>query len=386
MRYLVAIGALLLVITGLAGVKYKQISTLIKFGQAAQAMGPPPEAISTAVAKQDNWEGTVAAVGTLSPARGVTISTEVPGVVKAIKFESGAMVRAGQVLVELDSSVERSQLASLEARRALAETQVGRSRKLAEKSAITRAQLDNDEASLKTVAADSSALRAQIARKVIRAPFAGRLGIRAVNLGQYLNPGTPITVLESLGSVYADFALPQQQLGDAPVGTPVRVSIAGAAADGSVYQGKIAAVDPTIDSGTRTVRLRAAIENKGDKLRPGMFVNIEVVLPQRKAQVTVPATAVVHAPYGDSVFVVEEKKDGSGSPVRGPDGQPAKVARQQFVRVGATRGDFVAIEQGITSGQEVVAAGAFKLRNGSPVAINNSMGATPSLQPRPENR
>jgi len=387
MRYLIAIGLVVVIVGALVTIKFKQISGLIKAGEAGQKAGPPPESIGTAIAKEDTWEGTLTAVGSIAAAKGVTVSNESPGVVTAIHFESGDYVRAGQILVELDTSVERAQLASAEARKELAGVSADRSRKLVASAAISNAQLDNDEAQLKTSKADFSALKAQIDRKTVRAPFAGRLGIRTVNLGQYLNPGTAITVLESLGSVYVDFSLPQQALADVPVRTPVRVTLAGAVADvkAVALDGVIAAVDPTIDSNTRTIKLRASVPNKGDKLRPGMYVNVSVVLAKRNQVVTAPATSVVHASYGDSVFVVEDKKTPEGTAVTLPDGKPAKVARQQFVRVGTARGDFVALLDGVKAGQELVNSGAFKLRNGSGVIIRNDIAATPSLNPTPDN-
>lgn len=375
MRYLVAAGLLVVLIVGLVGIKFKQISTLIGFGASAEKAGPPPEAVGTAVAGSASWQGELSAVGSVAPARGVTISNEIPGVVKAIRFESGAVVKAGQVLVELDSSVEAAQLASTQARLELASSTGARTKRLQAGGAATQVQLEVDEAQVSTLTADVAALRAQIQRKTIRAPFAGRLGIRSVNLGQYLNPGTPLTVLESLGSVFVDFTLPQQLLGQALVGTLVRVELAGEK-ESAPLMGKIAAIDPTIDSDTRTIKLRATTDDKTERLRPGMFVNVAVVLPQGAPVVTVPATAVVHAPYGNSVYVVEA----------GPNGASTKFARQQFVKVGVSRGDFVAIDEGIKGGQEVVAVGAFKLRNNASIVVNNSVKLEPALSPRPENR
>jgi membrane fusion protein (multidrug efflux system) len=373
MRYLIPLVVLVAIVAGLGGVKFKQISTLLHAGETMQKMGPPPETVGTAVAAEDSWEGTLSAVGTVAAVRGVAVSNESPGVVTAIRFESGQTVRAGQILVELDTSVERAQLASAEARKQLAEVGAGRSRALAEREAASKAQLDADEAQLKTSSADFGALKAQIDRKTVRAPFGGRLGIRTVNLGQYLQPGTAVTVLESLGSVYVDFTLPQQYLAEIKTGAPVRVTVAGA--NGPALAGIIGAVDPTLDAATRTIKLRASVPNDKDKLRPGMFVNVEVVRDQKRKVVTAPATAIVHASYGDSVFVVED----------GPTGKAAKVARQQFVRLGGARGDFVAILDGVKAGQTLVTAGAFKLRNGSPVVVNNDIKITPALQPNVEN-
>lgn len=389
MRILVAVGISILVIGLLAGTKFAQISSLISFGKAAQAAGPPPQAVATTVAKQAQWESLLESVGSVEAGRGVTISNEVPGVVHAIRFESGAKVRPGQVLVELDSRVERAQLASLHARRELASSSATRTRRLEASGATTKAQLDTDEAQLKTVSADAEALAAQIEKKTIRAPFAGKLGIRSVNLGQYLNPGTPMTVLESQDAVYIDFTVPQQQLARVPVGTSVRISLPGAQPPRTLT-GKIAAIDPNVDPVTRAVKLRASVDEapgkgKGaadrftDVLRPGMFVNVSVVLPERGNVVFVPATAIMRAPYGNSVYIVEGKKDGAG-------GGAVKVARQQFVRIGVSRGDFVAIDEGVTAGQEIVTLGAFKLRNGAPIMVNNEIQLAPSQTPNPQNR
>jgi len=383
MRYVFAGLAVLLVVGGLAAVKFTQISSLISMGKEMQKMGPPPETVGTAISQEQTWGGSVAAVGTIASGKGVAISNEVPGIVSAIRFESGATVKAGQILVVLDSRADRAQLASIEARKELATLNVGRTRALVEDKAIARAQLDTDESALKTSTADLSALRAQIDRKVVRAPFSGRLGIRQVNLGQYLNPGTTLTELEAIDMVFVDFTLPQQRLETVSVGMPVHVTIEGAS--GASAEGTIAAINPAVDATTRSLKLRASVPNKDEKLRPGMFAKVSVVLPEQGKIVAIPASAVVRASYGDSVFVVEDKKDESGNPVKGPDGKPAKMARQQFVRPGEARGDFIAIADGIKAGQEVVSAGAFKLRNGAGVVVNNDIKITPELAPRPEN-
>jgi membrane fusion protein (multidrug efflux system) len=390
MRIAIAVGISLAVIGALAGTKFAQISSLMRFGKAAQAAGPPPEAVGTAKAEGAEWESLLESVGSVAAGRGVTISAEVPGVVRAIRFESGAQVRQGQVLVELDSSVERAQLASLQARRDFASTSVTRTRKLEAGGATTKAQLDADEAQLNTVSADARALAAQIEKKTIRAPFGGKLGIRSVNLGQYLNPGTAITVLESLDAVYIDFTVPQQEVARVPVGTAVRITLPGTQPPRTLT-GKVAAVDPNADSITRAVKIRASVEepaggSSADEIRPGMFVNVAIVLPERAKVVFVPVTAIMRAPYGNSIYVVEDRKDEAGHVVKGPDGKPAKIARQQFVRLGATRGDFVAIDEGVTAGQEVVMLGAFKLRNGAPIFVNNEIQLAPSQKPTPPNR
>jgi membrane fusion protein (multidrug efflux system) len=383
MRYVLAILGLLLVIGGLVYVKFAQISMLIGMGEAMAQSGPPPEAVSTTPATLQTWEASLPAVGTVASAKGVQISSEVPGVVKKIGFESGKLVKKGDVLVVLDSRVERAQLSSAQVRRDLANTNVKRSRTLGAAGAESQAQLDTDENALAQASAEIEVLRAQIARKTIRAPFSGRLGIRAVNLGQYLNPGTAITTLEAVGGAYVDFELPQQHQGDVASGLPVRVSVEGMAALSA--EGKITAISPNVDPNTRTLELRAEVDHEEGKLQPGMFVRVEVVLPEERKVVAVPLTAVVYAPYGDSVFVIEEPLP-DALPSESPNGEPVMRARQQFVRLGERRGDFVAVLDGVKPGEVIVSAGAFKLRNNAPVFVNNELALTAELDPNPKNR
>lgn len=394
MRYVVTIIAILVVIGGLVALKGAQIGKLIAFGKQMEEAGPPPEAVASGIVEEQSWEGVLTSTGSVATAKGVSLSTDVAGVVTRIAFESGQTVKQGQVLVELDSAVERAQLASAISRRELATTTAKRTRALVASGAISAAQADADESGLRTATTDAEAIQAQIAKKTIRAPFGGKLGIRAVNVGQYLNPGTAVTVLETTEAVHVDFTLPQQRLPDVAVGMPIRISLGdeqdakdgkdakdAGAAKAQTLVGKVAAVDPTVDNATRTIRLRADIETGSELLRPGMFVNVTVVLPQENKHTTVPATAVIHAPYGDSVFVIEDPKAEPGKPAK-----QGKIARQQFVRVGASRGDFVAILDGVKAKQEIVTAGAFKLRNNSPVTVDNSKPQDPKLDPHPENR
>lgn len=383
MRYLLVIVGLVLGLGALIGIKGAQIGQLIHFGETMAKAGPPPESVNTARAATQNWGGTVNAVGSVVSVQGVALSNEVPGVVTRLSFDSGARVQQGQLLVELDSSVEKAQLGSTRAKLKLAQQSLERSRLLAPSGAIPSAQLDTDESTLNGLVADEKALQAQIERKSVRAPFAGRLGIRAVNLGQYLAPGTTLTVLEATENLFVDFTVPQTDLALIKLGMPVRAQI-GAAEQESI-PGKIAAIEPSLDPQTRSIRLRAKLDNQEDRLRPGMFVRVSVVLPDEKPAIVVPATALVHASYGDSVFVVEPKKGEDGQPSVGADGKPVTVARQQFVQVGPARGDFVALLKGVKEGEEVVSAGAFKLRNGSSVTVKNEVQLQPQLQPRPEN-
>jgi membrane fusion protein, multidrug efflux system len=376
MRYVIVILGLVLLVGGLVAIKGSQIGMLIGMGEAMKKSGPPPEVVSTTVARKQVWETTLSAVGSVVTAKGVALSNDAPGLVSRIHFESGDMVKQGAILVELDTSVERAQLASLQAKRDLAEISVKRSTTLATSGAVSQSQVDADTSSFKSLSADANALSAQIARKVIRAPFSGKLGIRQVNLGQYLSPGTTVTTLEAEKQLFVDFTLPQQELPKLHAGMSVRAL--QSESNEPFGEGTISAIDPAVDPMTRTIKVRASMLDPEDKLRPGMFLQIQVVLPEKSEVVAVPQTAIVHASYGDSVFTGVEKP--------GPDGKPRKVAQQHFVKVGAARGDFIAVVDGLSADQEVVTAGAFKLRNGIPLTVNNQGAPEPSLNPRPENR
>jgi membrane fusion protein, multidrug efflux system len=374
MRYVLAILGLVVLLGSLVAVKGAQIKSLIGMGQAMQAAGPPPEVVSTRPAERQTWERTLAATGSVMSAKGVSVSNDAPGVVTAIYFESGKLVKQGEPLLEIDASVERAQLASTRARLELASTTLKRSTQLVTSGVETQAQLDVDTSTSKGLEADVAALEAQIARKTIRAPFAGKLGIRAVNLGQYLAPGTMVTVLEAPKQVFVDFSLPQQELPRLSNGMKVRVTEAGQPAG----EGQISAIDPAVDAITRNVKLRASLPNEGDRLRSGMFVQVQVVRPEMEPVVAVPLNAVVHASYGDSVFVTETQP-----PAEGAD-KPKLVARQKFVVLGPARGDFVSVTKGLEAGEEVVTAGAFKLRNGAPITVNNDVKTDPQLAPQPK--
>jgi membrane fusion protein (multidrug efflux system) len=385
-RYGVAIVGLLVLVGALAGIKGTQISGLIKAGEAFAKEGPPPESVSTDFARTFTWERTLSAIGTITTDRGVAVSNDAAGIVKRIAFESGGMAKEGQVLIELDNGVERAQLRTAQARKELAEQNMERTKSLFASGGVSRSQLDADESQLKSASAEVAGLEAQIARKVVRAPFAGRLGIRAVNLGQYLSPGTMVTTLEALESVYVDFTLPQQASGEISVGTPVRVGVSGV--EKLEAAGAVAAVDPSLDRATRSLRIRATLPNPEQKLRPGMFAEVKVVLPDTQEVVAIPLTAVVHAPYGDSVFLVE---DGHAEGEKAKAQTAAKSAgplhvRQQFVRLGEERGDYVAVLEGVKAKDPLVSAGAFKLRNGAKITVHNEVKPEPKLAPHPENR
>jgi len=376
MRYVIVILALVALVGGLVAIKGAQIGKLIGMGEAMKKAGPPPEVVGTTVATKQTWENTLSAVASVVTAKGVAVSNDAPGIVSRIHFESGDIVKQGDILVELDTSVERAQLASLHAKRDLADISQKRSKALASSGAVAQSQVDADESSFKSLSADAGALSAQISRKVVRAPFSGKLGLRQVNLGQYLAPGTSVTTLEAERSIFIDFALAQQDLPKLRLGMTVRALLAGSSKP--LAEGTISAIDPNVDPMTRTIKVRASLPGVEDQLRPGMFVSVQVVMPETTEVVAVPQTAIVHASYGDSVFVGEDKP--------GPDGKPRKVAQQQFVKLGTMRGDFVSVIDGLQADQEVVTAGAFKLRNGIPLKVNNLGAVQPSLDPHPENR
>lgn len=371
-----------MILGGLAGLKFWQISTLMAVGKAMESAGPPPEAVGSAIAKSESWPVQLHAVGTVAGVESVEVSTEMPGIVTKLRFESGDVVKKDQPLVELDNEVEQAQLKSAIARRDLARLTVERTRTLVSKGAVPKAEQDTDETALTAAESDIKSVEAQLEHKVVRAPFAGRAGIRSVNIGQYLAAGTQVTTIESIAGVWIDFSVPQEQLVQIRVGTPVRVALRGQPA----LDGTITAIDSTVDPATRSVKLRATLTERDVPLKSGMFVTVTVVLPAKSTVVTVPATAVIHAPYGDSVFLIQDKLPGTPGIAKTPDGKDVKIARQQFVRVGATQGDFVSITEGLKPGQAVVAVGGFKLRNGSPIVVDNKVLPKFELAPRPEDR
>jgi membrane fusion protein (multidrug efflux system) len=384
MRYAVTVLLVLLIVGGLAALKGAQFSALADAGEQAQKQGPQPEAVATARSGQAAWGETIEAVGSVASSKGVTVTGEVPGTVTRIAFESGQMVKKGQVLVELDASIERAELGSASAERDLAALTADRSRQLADRGALAKAGLDQDRTQLQAAQARVEGIRAQLAKKVVRAPFSGRLGIRAVNLGQYLTPGTPIATLESVDEAFVDFTVPQNQLGDIAEGTKVQIKLEQGSEES--IEGTVTAIAPSVDESTRSVQLRASVPNQDQVLRPGTFVDVAVMLPKKKQHVIVPATAIMHATYGDSVFVVEDKKKNAPGMRQTPDGRPVRVVRQQFVRTGPRRGDYVAVLAGLRADQEVVVAGGFKLRNGAPVVVSKDAAPQAKLDPTPENR
>ena len=360
------------VIGGLGFLKFRQIQTAIAQGAAFQ---PPPEAVTTVVAEEAEWPATLSAIGTAAAVRGVTVSADLPGTVERILFESGQAVREGQVLAVLDTRQEQAQIARIDAQRELARLTFDRVEGLLNERVISRAEYDRATADLRTSEAQAGEVRAVIQRKTIRAPFSGILGLRQVNLGQYLAGGDPLVTLQSLSPIHVNFGVPQQSSTQVPVGRVVRITTDGAAA--GEWTGRVTAIDSLVDASTRNIQVQATLDNPGGRLRPGMFVQTEVVLGPGRKVITLPASAVNYAPYGDSVFIVSEMRSETGVPYRG--------VRQQFVKVGSGRGDQVSILQGVSPGDEVVTSGLFRLRNGAAVQINNSVRPANSPTPKPEN-
>jgi len=372
------------------------IATLgfVKFRQIQEAMGqaasfqPPPEAVTTVAAQQGKWPATLNAIGTVTAVQGVTVSADLPGIVAHIAFESGAAVREGDLLVQLDTKQEQAQLAQQQARlaavdaaRELARLNFDRLQGLVDEGAITRADYDRAGAEQKQAVAEQTQteaqieeIRATIARKTIRAPFSGILGLRQVNLGQYLSAGDAVVPLQSLDPTYVNFGLPQQDAGQVRAGQTVRIATEDVA--GIAFTGRVTAINSIVDEATRNVQIQATLANPAGKLRPGMFVQTEVLLGASRVAVTLPASAISYAPYGDSVFIVEALKDSKGQKYRG--------VRQQFVKLGAARGDQIAVLSGIKPQEEIVTSGAFKLRNGAAVVVNNKVQPANAPAPKPE--
>lgn len=372
-KLILTVLGVLVVAGALIGTKLDQFRTM---DEAGANMVPPPQVVTAATALKDEWESTLSATGSLVAVQGVVVRAEVPGRIVRIAFESGTEVEAGEVLVILDVSTEKAQLRAAQAAAALAKANLERARSLVAKKTMSPAELDTAKAEFEAATAQIEIVQSNIAKKTVRAPFSGRLGLRQVNLGQVLATGDAITTLQTLDPIYVDFALPQQQINALTPGTQVRISSDASAGD--VYTGKITAISPEVDPVTRNIHARATLANRDNKLRAGMFANVEVVLPVQQKVLAIPATAVLFAPFGDSVFVIEKREAEGG-------GEPQLAVRQRFVRLGAQRGDFVAVIEGLEEGEQVVSSGVFKLSSGMSVVIDNALAPKAELAPRPEN-
>jgi len=339
-------------------------------GESSAAATMPAMSVSTHTAEAQSWSMTLRSVGTVEPIRGVVLETETAGIVDVINFKNGQRVEAGDLLIQLDIQVEEAQRKAAVATARLAEVEFERAERLRKSGNVPQSDLDQAIANLDKTKADVENIQAVIDRKTIRAPFSGRLGIRQINLGQYVSSGAPLISIQSNDQVYVNFTLPQQALPDLSEG--LTISLTSDAFPDREFEGTLTAISPQVNPQTRAVELQGTLDNPDDILRAGLFVKILVQLPKSEDVVIVPKTAVVYAPYGNSLFVIEER-----------DG--ALVATQKFIRTGRSRGDYIDIVKGLNAGEDVVSAGTFKLFNGAPVSIHNEMRAEPELSPKPDN-
>lgn len=373
-RRMILVLAIVTALLGLLGfVKFRQVQAGMAQGASYQ---PPPEAVTTVVAEASPWPATLSAIGSVAAVRGVTVSADLPGLVSRIHFDSGKRVAAGEVLIELDARQEQAQLAAAEADRDLKQLNLARAQDLSQQGVISKAEFDRTAAEAKQTEAKVGEIRATIARKVIRAPFGGVLGIRQVNLGQYLNGGDPIVPLQALDPLFVNFSVPQQAVAQLKRGDEVHVRAEGIA--GLEAPGKISAFDSLIDEATRNVQVQASFDNRAGLLRPGMFVQVEVLVGAGTPVIAIPASSISYAPYGDSVFVVEQIQ---GPP---PGKKPYLGVHQRFVKLGASRGDQIAVLSGLKPGEQVVTSGVFKLRNEAAVEVNNERQPGNNAAPQPE--
>ncbi len=370
-RLILTLVVMVAILGGLGFAKFRQVEAAIAQGAAFQM---PPTAVTTVVAQRETWPSTLAVIGTVAAIQGVTVGADLPGTIDKIHFESGQWVHEGDILVELDTREERAQLANAEAQRDLARINYDRAQQLLKEGVISRSEYDTATAQQKTTEAQVGDTRAAIARKTIRAPFTGLLGIRQVSLGQYLAAGQAIVPLQSMDPIYVNFGVPQQETTKMAPGRVLRVT--NSDLPGMTFNARINALDSVINEQTRNIQVQAILSNKGRKLRPGMFVQVELPIGEPRQVVPLPASAINYAPYGDSVFVVAEMKDAKGNAYRG--------VRQQVVKIEGSRGDQVAVISGLNPGDEVVSSGVFRLRNGAAVQVNNSVKPQNSPSPKPE--
>jgi membrane fusion protein, multidrug efflux system len=354
---------------GLADVKAFQFRKM-----ASSPMTMPPTTVSSAPVKEEDWPPVLSSVGSISAVQGAVVSTELGGTVGEIRFQNGGEAKKGDVLIRLDVSAEEAQLHTAEADLELARADLQRSRDLAARHVISKAEQDATESKFNRLKAVVDQMNSMISKKEVHAPFDGQLGIRQVNVGQNINAGQQVVPLTALDPLFVDFALPQQELSKLSNGLEVRLHTD--AMPGKEFKGKLTAINSMVDAVTRNVTVQATVQNPDHVLRPGMFGKVEVELPQKHKTLVVPGSAISYAPFGNSVFVIEKKKDEK-------TGKEMESIRQQFVRLGEARGDLVAITDGLKSNELIVSTGVFKLRNGMPVTINNDLAPKPQVNPTP---
>lgn len=375
--------AALVVFGGVFGVKAMMSAGMNQF---FDNMPQPAVAVSSYVAKTQRWSDAAEAVGSFVAINGTDVTTEAGGVVRAIEFEAGQPVQAGDVLLRLNTANEEATLRSLEAAARLAAVQRDRWQQLAKDQLVSKDEAQTRATNAATAQAQAEAQRALIAQKTIRAPFSGVLGIRKVNLGQFVNPGDPIVSLQALNPIYLDFTLPEQQIGKVMEGTPVRATVD--AIPGQVFEGRITAIEPQVDTNTRNFIAQATFQNPNAALRPGSFAHVSFDLGGERDVVVIPQTAVSFNPYGNAVFVISRTKRAEGE--KDMQGQPLTgdklIVKQRFIKTGATRGDLIAVTEGLKAGETVVTSGLLKLRNDAEVTINNKVQPAADARPETQNR
>ncbi len=369
-KILIALGGFVLIVLTLGAVKKAQLDEMTSTPQVMPLMS-----VSTLPAREVSWNPSIRAIGTLAPVEGIMLSADADGTIVEIAAESGATVRKGDLIVKYDVSVESAQLDAAEARAELARLQRDRAADLLSEQSISQAEADTAIAQLDQALADVAALKAMIAKKQVRAPFSGRIGIRQINLGQFVGRGAPLMPLQKLDPIFVNFNIPQRQLSSLKVGQSVEVTV-DAFAD-QKFAAAVTAINSEVDMATRNFSVQATMANPKELLRSGMFVRVAVELPASGTLIAVPSTAISYASYGNSVYVVENMK--------GEDDKEYLGARQQFVKLGVTRGDMVEVVDGVKVGEQVVSSGVFKLRNGIAVQVNNSAQPTSSAAPTPDN-
>jgi membrane fusion protein, multidrug efflux system len=364
-----AVYAVFFILCLLLNVKFGQFKTMMSMPKTM-----PTTTVSSAIVKEEDWPPILSSVGSVSAVQGAVVSAELGGVVAEIDFQNGAVAKKGDLLMKLDASAEEGQLKTAEADLELARANLERTRDLAVRKVVSKQELDSADSAFKQKEGSVQQMRSMIDKKEVRAPFDGQLGIRQVNIGQTITAGQQVVQLTSLDPVYVDFSLPQQEFSRLSQGLEVRVHTD--AVPGHEFEGKVTAINAMVDAVTRNVGVQATLQNPDRSLRPGMFARVQVILPEKHKTLVVPGSAISYAPFGDSVFVIEKKKDPK-------TGRESQMIRQQFVRVGEARGDFVAVTKGLKAGETVVSTGVFKLRNGMPVTINNALAPKPQLNPKP---
>ncbi len=364
-----------LVVVG--GLGYYKVSQILHYIQLAKmgAFAPPPTAVTTEVIEASGWQPTRNVIGSVAAIEGITVSTDLSGTVAKIAFESGSQVKRGDLLVQLDTSQEQAQLVQAVAMRDLARLNRDRNKGLLASHTIAQADFDSSEADLRSDQGAVSAIAATIAKKTVRAPFDGVVGIRQINLGQYLTPGQAMVSLQAFDPIYVNFFVPQQDLGKLTVGQMVGIWVD--TYPNERFAGKITALNSLVDATSRNVQVQATVQNADEKLRPGMFAHVNIVLGENEHVVAIPTSSISFGPDGNGVYVVSE--------ITGKDGKKGKAVRLQPVQLGESRGDLTAVTQGVKPGDEIVTSGVFRLRDHAPITVNNAVRPQSELAPKPAN-